>query len=146
MLMINQVWSAYSLPLLVALAHQCASASREVRNQSLSHLQRMILGPTTLIMGDNRTSAQEADVFNRVIFPLVDELLKPEIVQHDPTGMTETKVKVSALLCRSFLQLEVQSETDKDKDIRVIWMQVLDLLDRLMDRNKRDALVGCCIP
>jgi brefeldin A-resistance guanine nucleotide exchange factor 1 len=135
------VWTTYSLPLLVALAHQCANRNREVRNQAISHLQRMILGTTAHIMGEPRTLTQEAEIFNRVIFPLVDELLKQEVTKGDPTGMVEAKVKVSALLCRAFLQLQVQSDSDGDRDIRVIWMQVLDLLDRLISRNKRDALV-----
>lgn len=33
------------------------------------------------------------------------------------------------------------NDTAKDKDIRILWIQILDLLDRLMNVDKRDQLV-----
>ena len=54
--------------------------------------------------------------------------------------MPETRLRASALLCKVFMQYEV-SDAAKDTDIRVLWIQVLDLLDRLMNVDKRDQLV-----
>jgi brefeldin A-resistance guanine nucleotide exchange factor 1 len=133
------VWNQFSLPLLVALAHQCSNTNREVRHQALSHFQRL-LSPSVTLMGESPDTAFEDDVFNRAVFPLVDELLKPEVIERDPHGMSETLQRVSTMLCRVFLQFEVQPGGG-GKDIRIIWTQVLDLLDRLMNRNKRDPLV-----
>lgn len=39
------------------------------------------------------------------------------------------------------MQFEVNNEA-KQRDIRVLWIQILDLLDRLMNANKRDQLVS----
>ena len=91
-------------------------------------------------MGEAPEPSWEDDLFQRAVFPLVDELLKGETIQRDPQGMSETLLRVSAMLCRLFLQFEVQPN-NVARDIRVIWMQVLDLLDRLMNRNKRDPVV-----
>lgn len=78
-------------------------------------------------------------MFNRIIFPLLDELLKPQVFLRDPMGMPETRLRASALLCKAFMHLEAREGLQAD--IRVLWIQVLDLLDRLMNVDRRDQLV-----
>jgi len=102
-------------------------------------LQRIIMG---LQMG----SAQEyqpriEELFNRVLFPLLDDLLKPQTFQRDPQGMSETRLRASALLCKTFMHFEMR-EALAQSDIRVLWIQILDLLDRLMNIDKQDQLVS----
>lgn len=84
---------------------------------------------------------QVEDVFNRVIFPLLDELLKPQAYQRDPQGMPETRLRGSALLCKVFMHLEVR-ESNVKADFRLLWIQILDLLDRLMNIDRGDQLVS----
>lgn len=74
------------------------------------------------------------------MFPLLDELLKPEVFHRDPAGMPETRLRASALICKTFMQLEVR-DGDSQVDIRVVWIQILDLLDRLMNIDRGDQLV-----
>lgn len=83
------------------------------------------------------------DIFNRVVFPLLDDLLKPQVFQRDPPGMAETRLRASALLCKTFMHFEVR-ESQAQADIRLLWIQILDLLDRLMNIKKGDQLV--CVP
>lgn len=41
------------------------------------------------------------------------------------------------------MQDEVNEASKDDRDIRVLWVQILDLLDRLMNVDRRDQLVRC---
>jgi golgi-specific brefeldin A-resistance guanine nucleotide exchange factor 1 len=101
------------------------------------HLQRIILGPHLLL--DQEDQAHIEELFNRIVFPLLDELLKPQVFLRDPLAMPETRLRASALLCKAFMHLEARDGLNAD--IRVLWIQVLDLLDRLMNIDRRDQLV-----
>jgi golgi-specific brefeldin A-resistance guanine nucleotide exchange factor 1 len=129
--------------LLVSLGHQSAGASRDVRHSAMSQLQRILLG--RYITASDNDHAQVDETFNRVVFPLLDELLKPDIFLRDPQGMPETRLRASALLCKVFLHFEMRLSQSKS-DIRVLWIQILDLLDRFMNIDRRDQLVSHCHP
>ncbi|KAJ3127915.1 GDP/GTP exchange factor for ARF [Nowakowskiella sp. JEL0407] len=89
------------LPVLSGLSQQCYHPAREVRQHALTYLQRALLSP------ELESPAYEDcwfDCFETVLFPLLDELLKPEMVKFDPQGMDETRMRASALLCKIFLQ------------------------------------------
>ncbi|KAF5358079.1 hypothetical protein D9756_001747 [Leucocoprinus leucothites] len=129
-------WRQYTLPLLMSLSRQSTSAAREVRHAAIGHLQRILLGPHLLL--DENDQSQVEDVFNRVVFPLLDELLKPQTYQRDPLGIPETRLRACALLCKVFMHLEVRENVKTD--FRVLWIQILDLLDRLMNIDRGDQL------
>ncbi|RDB21501.1 hypothetical protein Hypma_011417 [Hypsizygus marmoreus] len=133
----SQAWRQLCLPLLMSLSRQSANAAREVRHNAISQLQRTLLGPH--IMFEEADHTQVEEIFNRVIFPLLDELLKPEVFHRDPHGMPETRLRASALLCKAFMHLDVR-EGQAKADFRVLWIQILDLLDRLMNIDKGDQL------
>ncbi|KAI0646905.1 Sec7-domain-containing protein [Trametes meyenii] len=132
----NYIWRHFGLPVLASLAHQSSNTSREIRHAALVHLQRILLGPHLPIDEGNHNQVEE--IFNRVIFPLLDELLKPQTLMRDPLGLPETRLRASALLCKAFMQFEARE--GQTADIRVLWIQVLDLLDRLMHVDRRDQL------
>jgi len=123
--------------LMASLERQSINSSREIRQVAITHLQRVLLGQFILLEDADQTQVEEA--FNRVVFPLVDELLKPEVFNRDPAGMPETRLRAASLLCKAFMQLEVK-EGEGQTDIRVVWIQVLDLLDRLMNIDRQDQL------
>lgn len=131
------MWRQFVLPLLSSLARQSSNTSREIRHASLVHLQRILLGPHLPLDEGNHNQIEET--FNRVIFPLLDELLKQQVFMRDPLGIPETRLRASALLCKAFMQFEARD--GQIADIRVLWIQVLDLLDRLMHVDRRDQLV-----
>jgi golgi-specific brefeldin A-resistance guanine nucleotide exchange factor 1 len=121
------------------LARQSVNASREIRHTAIGQLQRILLGP--VLDPETAEQTQIEEVFNRVVFPLIDDLLKPEVFDRDAQGMAETRLRASALLCKSFMHLEVR-ESRKSTDFRLLWIQILDLLDRLMNVGRGDQLVG----
>ena len=90
---------------------------------------------------DETDHEQVDEIFNRVLFPLLDELLRPPVQSRDPQGMPETRLRAAALLCKAFMHFEVR-DNRPDVDIRLLWIQVLDLLDRLMSLDKNDQLVS----
>lgn len=102
----------------------------------MNDLQRLLLGPN---IGPPEP-AQVDELFNRVIFPLLDELLKPDVSARDPQGVPETRLRASALLCKAFMHFEVR-ETPRT-DVLVLWIQILDLLDRLMNADRDGGLVS----
>lgn len=121
------------------MGRQSTNASREVRHAAIIQLQRLLLGPH--IVFDDQDHDQIEEIFNRVVFPLVDELLKPQVFLRDVRGMPETRLRASALLCKAFMHFEVR-ENRSQVDIRLLWVQVLDLLDRLMNIDKKEQLVS----
>ncbi|KAH9946245.1 Sec7-domain-containing protein [Epithele typhae] len=131
-----QIWRQCSLPFLVSLSHQSSNTSRDIRHTAIVHLQRILLGPHLPLTENNH--AQIEEIFNRTVFPLLDDLLKPQVFMRDPLGMPETRLRASALLCKAFMQFEARE--GQTADIRVLWIQVLDLLDRLMHVDRRDQL------
>ncbi len=132
-------WRQFCLPLLTSLARQSWNTSREIRHTAIVHLQRIILGPHLLLNQEDQSQVEE--LFNRVLFHLLDELVKPQVFLRDPMGMSETRLRASALLCKAFMHLEARE--GQNADIRVLWIQVLDLLDRYMNIDRRDQLVRC---
>ncbi|KAG6819604.1 hypothetical protein H0H93_010328 [Arthromyces matolae] len=134
---IHQAWRQYCLPFLIALSRQSANAAREVRHSAIGQLQRALLGPHILFKEADHTHVEE--LFNRVVFPLLDDLLRPEILQRDPQGMPETRLRASALLCKTFMHLDLREGQNK-ADFRILWIQILDLLDRLMNIDRNDQL------
>lgn len=129
-------WKNMALPLLAVLGRQSVNAAREIRHNAISHLQRILLGSP---MTNDANQMQVEEVFNRVVFPLVDELLKPQVAAKDPQGMIESRLRGSALLCKVFMHLELRESRAKT-DFRLLWIQVLDLLDRLMNVSRGDQL------
>ncbi|KAJ3515961.1 hypothetical protein NLJ89_g1417 [Agrocybe chaxingu] len=132
----SSAWKSLALPLFSILGRQSVNAAREIRHNAISHLQRILLGSPLL---DEAEQKRVEEVFNRVVFPLVDELLKPQVAHKDPHGMAETRLRGSALLCKVFMHLELRESRVKT-DFRLLWIQVLDLLDRLMHVNRGDQL------
>lgn len=106
----------------------------------MSHLQRIVLGPYDVFT--DCSEDQREEIFNRVAFPLLDELLKPQVYQRDPSGMVESRLRASALLTKMFMHFEVREGAGEEADIRVLWVQILDLMDRLMNAGGSEQLVS----
>jgi len=96
-----------------------------------------LLGPVLAAADSEQMQVEE--IFNRVVFPLLDELLKSDTLRRDPAGIPESRLKAATLLCRVFLHFVMRLSQNKT-DIRVLWIQILDLLDRLMNFDKQDQL------
>jgi brefeldin A-resistance guanine nucleotide exchange factor 1 len=129
-------WSAYWLPIFQALTAQCANPCREVRQLAFSALQRSLLSPELTCSDPKEWTA----IFGKVLFPLIIQLLKPEVFLSDRDGMSEMRVQSASLLCKVFLQYMVLlSEWDGMLDL---WIKIIDIMDRLMNSGQGDSLVS----
>lgn len=132
----NEAWQAYWLPIFSCFTTQCINPCREIRQQAFASLQRCLLS-SDLASPDHK---EWTNIFSSVLFPLIQQLLKPEIYQADPKGMSETRMLAAQLLCRIFLHyLVLLSEWEGMHDL---WMEILEIMDRLMNSGQGDTLVS----
>ena len=132
----NEAWTTYWSPIFRALSTQCINPCREIRHQAFSGLQRALLSPELASTDHLEWTA----IFGEVLFPLIKRLLKPEIYQSDPIGMSETRVQAATLLCKIFLHyLVLLSEWE---GMLELWLRILDIMDRLMNSGQGDSLVS----
>ncbi|KAI8618119.1 hypothetical protein BC830DRAFT_1110414 [Chytriomyces sp. MP71] len=142
----EKAWFVFWLPVLSGLAQQCYNPGREIRQHSLTLLQRTLLSPeleaTVMTPKANpatgevdaiTTSTLETgvDVFESVLFPLLFELLKPEVSQLDSSGMDETRMRVAGLLCKIFLQY--LNRLLRFKELPILWIKVLDFMNQYVN-------------
>lgn len=129
----SSLWLKCWCPLLQGIARLCCDTRRHVRSQALTYLQR------ALLVHDLQTlSAVEWEsCFNKVLFPLLSKLLD-NINPQDPTGIEETRMRASTLLCKVFLQhlsplLSLSTFT-------ALWLTILEFMDKYMHVDKSDLL------
>jgi brefeldin A-resistance guanine nucleotide exchange factor 1 len=125
---------------LKTLTHQCLNPCREIRQQAFSSIQR------TLLSNDlaSREHKEWTAIFSEVLIPLITQLLKPEVYQSDPLGMSETRVRAATLLSKVFLHHlvllnEVQGE---DGGFQDLWLKIITIMDRLMNSGQGNNLVS----
>ena len=80
-------------------------------------------------------------ILDRVLFPVLDELLKSQVYDRDPNGMAETRLRAATLLCKVFLQYVVRLVEGGSVEVGGLFVRVLDKLERFM-KGERDLLVG----
>ncbi|KAF9398812.1 GDP/GTP exchange factor for ARF, partial [Mortierella sp. AD011] len=127
-------WSAYWFPILVGLTQQCSNPCRDVRNHAMIYLQRALLLPEIVT---DRIS-EWVVVFDKVLFKLLEDLLRQDIVQQDPAGFEETRSRACAIVCKTFLHYYFRlQEWD---GLQVLWMNVLDYMDAFMQTAQSEQL------
>ncbi|BGP04186.1 GDP/GTP exchange factor for ARF [Rhodotorula toruloides] len=132
-----RAWEAAWIPLLSAYAQLCLNPARELRQSAITSLQRTLLAPEILQNDDVDLTI----IFERVFFPLLEELLKPQVFRRDPEGMGETRLRASALLCKIFLQYLTQlSERQGMQTMTELWLKILGYQDRFMHSGRRDQM------
>lgn len=129
-------WSAYWLPIFEALAKQCTNPCREVRHMAFGSLQRSLLSPDLTSGTDHK---EWTAIFDEVLFPLIKQLLKPEVYSSDRDGMSETRDRAASLLCKTFLQYLVL--LSGWEGMLQLWLEIIGIMDRLMNSGQGDSLV-----
>lgn len=136
-------WQSTWIPLLSAYSHLCLSPSRDLRQSSISSLQRTLIAPEILNPSDP-TIVDFNAIFEKVFFPMLEELLKPQVFRRDPEGMGETRLRASALLCKVFLSyLSRLEEREGREGLKELWLRILGYQDRFMHSGRRDQMVSC---
>ncbi|ORX34283.1 putative golgi-specific brefeldin a-resistance guanine nucleotide exchange factor 1 [Kockovaella imperatae] len=131
----REAWNAFWLPPLLVIGKQCVNTHREIRQRAVAYLQRFLLS-SQLLSGPESTLPT---ILDRVLFPVLDELLKPQAYERDPHGMAETRLRSATLLCKVFLQYVVRLVEGRSDEVGSLFVRVLDKLERLM-RGERDLL------
>ena len=127
--------SSSSIHLCAGIARLCCDPRRPVRSSALGYLQRSVLLPELHILSPTEWES----VFNKVLFPLLLKLLETTHITDHHHGIEETRVRVSQLLCRIFLQhlsplLTLPTFT-------ALWLTILDFMDRYLKSDQTDMLV-----
>lgn len=131
----NEAWRAYWSPVFRCLATQGCNPCREIRHQAFYSLQRCLQSDELASPDHNEWT----NIFGEVLFPLINQLLKPEVYQTDPLGMSETRVQAAQLLCKIFLHyLVLLSEWEGVLDL---WVKILGIMDRLLNSGQNESLV-----
>jgi brefeldin A-resistance guanine nucleotide exchange factor 1 len=117
------------------IARLCCDSRRPVRSSALGYLQRSVLLPELHILSPTEWES----VFNKVLFPLLLKLLETTNITDHLYGIEETRVRVSQLLCRIFLQhlsplLTLPTFT-------ALWLTILDFMDKYLKSDQTDMLV-----
>ncbi|KAL7423835.1 GDP/GTP exchange factor for ARF [Cryptotrichosporon argae] len=128
----QDAFNAFWLPPLLVIGKQCVNSYREIRQRAMAYLHRLLLSPQLLSTDESTLPT----IFDRVLFPVLDELLKPQTAERDPVGMQETRLKAATLLCKVFLQYVVRLQGGM---VGGVFGRVLDKLERLM-KGDRDVL------
>ncbi|KNF04843.1 hypothetical protein PSTG_01897 [Puccinia striiformis f. sp. tritici PST-78] len=132
----SRPWASFWMPVLLAYGQQSINGNREVRQQALGNLQRSLMAPEILSNGNVDLTI----IFERVLFPVLEELLKPQVFRRDPDGMGETRLRASGLLCKIFLHYLVQLSQQGMPTMTELWLQILGFLDRFMHSGRRDQM------
>ena len=131
----KEAWVAYWSPIFRALTTQCTNHCKEIRHQAFSSLRGTLVS-------DNLTSGDHEEwtaIFGEVLFPLIVNLLRPEVYSSDKAGMSDTRVQAATLLNKTFLHhLTRLSAWD---GMLGLWLKILDIMDRLMNSGQGDSLV-----
>ena len=120
---------------------QCESPNRSIRRRAFSCLQGALQSAELASTDHQEWTA----VFSEVLFPLIERLLKPEVYQSDPVGMSETRLAVAKLLCKIFLHYLVT--LTEWKGMVDTWFRILEQMDRLMNSGQgRSGMVSLNFP
>ena len=115
-------WSVFFLPVLCGLGQQVYHPSKEIRQTSITLLQRALL-----LKEFQEFHGKRLDIFDKILFPLLIDLTKPEVFSLNPSGISETKMRAYAMVCKIFLQFLSNCETEKD--LEGTWKSLLDITE-----------------
>lgn len=77
-----------------------------------------------------------------MLIPLITQLLKPEVYQSDPLGMSETRVRAATLLSKVFLHylvlLDGLGEKGEKGLFEELWITIVGIMDRLGNSGQGD--------
>ncbi|KAI9208547.1 uncharacterized protein BJ171DRAFT_489303 [Polychytrium aggregatum] len=134
----ERAWFEYWLPILSGLEQQCYHPSREVRQAALTYLQRALLSRELLLEG-SRLECWISCLEN-VLFPLLEELLKPAVFKLDEASMDETRMRAVGLLCKFFLNFLPRLVSSRE--LVGLWGRILEYMKSYLDVASMPDNVG----
>ncbi|OCF55504.1 Sec7 domain-containing protein [Kwoniella mangroviensis CBS 10435] len=137
----HEAFNTFWLPPLLVIGKQCINGCSQIRQRAIAYLQRLLL--STQLLSSNISAEILLIIFDKILFPVLDELLKSSQTAQSQTQyreMAETRLKACTLLCKIFLQYVIKLvEYGNPKVVEGLWVGVLDKLERFM-RGERDLM------
>jgi len=131
-----QAWQTYWHPIFRVLTTHCTNPCRDIRQAAFSSLHRCLLASN--LASEKHT--EWTNIFSGVLFPLIHQLLKPEVYNSDPSGMAETKLQASQALCKIFLHYLGQlAQWD---GMVGLWRDILATMEALLKDGASGELVS----
>lgn len=120
-----------SYSLYQALAHQCFNPCREIRTFAIGVLQLSIL---QIHIENNKLHITSEGIFEFVLFPLLSELYKDEVLLTDPTGFNKTRAEVLSVVSKVYLNF---THNFQEGETENIWLGILDHMISYKELNQR---------
>jgi len=118
------------------LSFLCRDNRADIRNQSLNILQRSLLSQALNLVGPDSWVL----CFDKVIFPLLDELLLPLGEENGQSKdiIEETRLRGQQILVKTFLQY--MSVLIKCPNFNALWLKILSYIQKYMTADKSQFL------
>ncbi|KAF4555474.1 Sec7 domain-containing protein 2 [Elsinoe fawcettii] len=133
----HDAWQTYWAPIFRVVSNQSLNPCRDIRLAAFSSLQRCLLAPG--LASDKHM--EWTAIFPSVLFPLVQELLKPDLASLDDAGKREMRVQTAQLVCKTFLAYLALLFEAWD-GVVPLWRDILTAEERLMKSAGRGAGAG----
>ena len=134
-----RAWFEFWLPILSSLSQQTYHPVRDIRNHATTLFQKMLTLPSLSEYFGETTEAW-LGCYEDVLFPLLDDLAKPELYSIDPNGMTETRIRVLGVMSKCFLyHLQV---LEGMKEFTGLWRRILEYFRAFLGMQRREVMVS----
>ena len=132
----SQAWQTYWQPILRVVSTQCSNPCRDIRQAAFSSLHRCLFAPGLA----SEKHMEWTAIFNGVLFPLVQELLKTDPANPEPvlSSTVEMRIQTAQLVCKTFLHYLNLLYSNWD-GIVPLWRDILAAMDRLMKSAGRGS-------
>jgi len=121
-----QAWQTYWHPIFRVLTTHCTNPCRDIRQAAFSSLHRCLLSSN--LASEKHT--EWTNIFSGVLFPLIHQLLKPEVYNSDPSGMAETKMQAAQALCKIYLHY--LGQLAQWEGLVSLWRDILSTMEALL--------------
>ena len=141
----TEIWRFYWLPIFQACIYLCRDPRNEIRTHAMTLLQRALFSPKTGCLQILSPDGLHT-YFDEVMFPLLNELLKPFNATSEASlaNIEETRVRAITLLSKSLLQYLHQITLLSDFH-SVLWPKILQAFELYMKAD-RNGLLKEAIP
>eukprot|EP00127_Corallochytrium_limacisporum_P003297 Clim_evm146s147 gene=Clim_evmTU146s147 len=129
----SRAWEEYWSISFKYLAGGCTSSHKLLRDHALTYMQR------SLLMHEiDFEPKQWEQCFIDILFPMMNKMMKPDLLGDDLMGAEETRVRATALLCKTFLQR--MQPLSLLPSFKRVWIAILDILEKFMRMERNDML------
>ena len=137
------MWRELWYPILDSFVTVCKDNRADIRNGSLTYLQKCLLSPQLTNISANIWYL----CFEEILFPLVKNLIDLKLSSNPPNSpskldsnlLEETRLRASALLSKIFLQY--LPKIIQLPQFNTLWIQILRFVEMYMKADDNDLLV-----